>query len=313
MTELTKTKPGVWECMIDGDIVDGLIFTRNVNFIHRGLGKSSYPLIPGAFRTGKEDEGRRLSDRIAEKYMRPQKINAAGFDQKTKEIFVLNEFYMMANAQGLDVPRMDGGRRLDFREGMCREKYSDWLEVAALAQHYGIPTRLLDWTTDPLVALYFAVEDEEKDADDAAIWMLHRGNCFEISESEIQLILPRYKGNPFIAAQSGLMTAYVGGKPADRPFDDIVSELVGSSVMYRADKDLFVMGRLIIPAEKKKEFRERLAKMGYTHRRIFPGFKGIVEEMKHPDRIARLRSHPVLHHRILRRVPDRPHELTGGL
>lgn len=43
----------------------------------------------------------------------------------------------------------------------------DWL---FLMQHYGIPTRLLDWTEDPLVALYFAVHDHPKN--DGRFWAL---------------------------------------------------------------------------------------------------------------------------------------------
>ena len=48
------------------------------------------------------------------------------------------------------------------------DDYFGWL---FLAQHYGLPTRLLDWTENPLVALYFAVLEQEE-ASDGCIWAL---------------------------------------------------------------------------------------------------------------------------------------------
>ena len=46
------------------------------------------------------------------------------------------------------------------------------LELATFAQHHGAPTRLLDWTMNPLAALYFAVEEEKCDTD-SVVWAVH--------------------------------------------------------------------------------------------------------------------------------------------
>src|SRR5947199_161566 len=50
------------------------------------------------------------------------------------------------------------------------------LEIFAIAQHHGIPTLLLDWSFDPLVAAYFAAEGniDEPASHDLAVWALRR-------------------------------------------------------------------------------------------------------------------------------------------
>lgn len=55
-------------------------------------------------------------------------------------------------------------------------EYADWL---TLMQHYGLPTRLLDWSRSPLVALYFAVSDENASDRDGCVWMLTPGKLNE--------------------------------------------------------------------------------------------------------------------------------------
>jgi len=66
---------------------------------------------------------------------------------------------------------------------------NDELEWLALMQHYGVPTRLLDWSRSPLVAAYFATEScqshkERRPLADACVWALAPGKLNEMNVRE---------------------------------------------------------------------------------------------------------------------------------
>lgn len=112
-------------------------------FLYRGHFDSTQKLRPSVFRTSEiEIDGQEVS--------KPKYLTWA---KNEKEL--LNAFIHDASGY-LDLPAED---------------IVSWAEYA---QHYGVPTRFLDWSNNPLAALYFACRDNVDT--DGAVWLLHADN-----------------------------------------------------------------------------------------------------------------------------------------
>ena len=172
------------------------------------------------------------------------------------------------------------------------------MEVMSLAQHYGLPTRALDWSYDYRVALYFTVKDvlNSNNNSDGVLWALNH-KLIEVPEYNnlqynLRIHRPEYNTNPNLNAQKGLFTfleRYVG--EYNKPLDEIISselnqkpENKGVSISKDVkvtvvpsdiSKDDVVFYKFIIPKEIKPEILNELYLEGYSEEYLFPGYKGV--------------------------------------
>lgn len=172
-----------------------------------------------------------------------------------------------------------------------RVPVNDW-QWLALAQHNRLPTRLLDWTTNPLVALWFAVKDSANETEPGVIWAFHydkdiavfnttdRDSPFSIERTHVYFPEHVY---PFIQAQAGVFTVHhkEGTNPGRFP----------SLEECTNDSDL-VLTKIEIPAKCFMTVRHLLFKVGISPSSLFPSLLGIADKIRYKNMSCRDENSP---------------------
>lgn len=281
---------------------------RYPSHVFRGVGSSTYKLIPKLYRSDDTYDGLKEARNLVDSYLKYNGVFEIGFqgmDDSTNidiiEMTLLEIFTEQCNDQSLPVvnTHVDLVNPL-YRAINCitndstnvpsKSSIEQMLEMGSLAQHYGLPTRLLDWTRDLDVALYFSVLDVINNnhlIDDGyiSIWVLNYEFLRQIIP-EVVLIKPYYNSNPNLAAQSGLHSTVLSNELSIRkqPLDELVSNRCEKDIeKYEHYSSIFhhdsILRRYDISYKELNDVIEYLLSHNLNANRFFPGYRGSAESL----------------------------------
>lgn len=189
-----------------------------------------------------------------------------------------------------------------YAHGAILETRSTWYWLA-LAQHHGLPTRLLDWTFSPHIAVHFATSNTAAFDYDGAIWCVDYVRARDFLPSVLREEIRREEGMSVFTVEMlerrvkqlrDLTELREGGDDFVVFFEPpsldarIVNQLALFSMMSTPNSRLDnwlerhaqVWRRIIIPAELKWEVRDKLDEIGVTERVLFPGLDGLANWLR---------------------------------
>lgn len=188
-------------------------------------------------------------------------------------------------------------RKYAHRAVVKRDSVWHWL---SMAQHHGLPTRLLDWTYSPLIALHFATANIEKFNLDGAIWAVNYVRAHkqlpdllrEQLDAEganvftVEMLFQSMKSLPELAALAPEPFLIFFEPPS---IDDrIVNQFAFFSMLSTPTAVLDdwlaqhpeTWRKIVIPAQLKWEIRDKLDQANITERVLFPGLDGLSRWLK---------------------------------
>jgi hypothetical protein len=196
-----------------------------------------------------------------------------------------------ADAHTLELALLRNFRKYAATDATQADSIWDWL---ALGQHRGLPTRLLDWTYSPLVALHFATEAVEEFDRDGVVWCVNFVEANKRLPERLRRIMAR-EGSQTVTVD--MLSVFKDLRGFDRlsrtPFlvfleppaidRRILNQLALFSLMNGPTTEMDdwlkrhpdLSRRVVIPAELKWEIRDKLDQANVNERILFPDLDGL--------------------------------------
>jgi hypothetical protein len=215
----------------------------------------------------------------------------------SRENHVLSHGLVRLSAGRADIDRIESSILRAFRkyapEHTPRGVDSIW-HWLAVAQHHGLPTRLVDWTYSPLVALHFATAYPAEYGQDGVVWCMNFVEANQLLPKQLKAMLEAESSNTFtVEMLSEFPTLRSFDALAREPFvafieppsldARILNQFALFSLMpspaTRLDEWLnghpHLCRRVVVPSELKWEVRDKLDQANINERTLFPGLDGL--------------------------------------
>ena len=288
------------DCFLDENILAPTSFfdvseRLTSGYLFRGQARKDWSLLPSAHR----------APELLNNYtpQPPSKMMLEKFERREylafhihAELRAVQLFLESADKVGLSTPLDYNSLALhqkifeDLSSGKEIELDSDFpapqfLTSMAMAQHYGVPTRLLDWTESPLIAAYFAAEKASRlagsDREQSEFSIICLGTQLLRKVSSLTYVSAPRAGNHFLRAQRGAFTVI---KNANQYFlengkwpsiEDIVTKERDPGIIYTRSPLI----RFSLPVGEADELLRLLYRFDVSRLTVMPSFENAAEHL----------------------------------